>query len=266
MIEATTSDSTLQEQRRQRKKQNERKKQLAALALPPQVKSKVDQTAQRKGRDTSEAHSLFGDVFDFFDEDESPLSALPSTMPTGSIVTEKEEEADLVGDLFGFEDDEDSLFGTTKAKEVKSTASSINSSVSSTTTTTSSSGGGAEDTTTNWDSIRSSLFDDPWDDDGETRLFGASSTLTYGTSLAAATTATSAVVSTPLASADGSSKEDLVKQIQQLKAQLAEKERELLVKDDKISILEEDTWCRICMDKKIETVVPICKLVYALCC
>jgi hypothetical protein len=59
------------------------------------------------------------------------------------------------------------------------------------------------------------------------------------------------------ASSSAASVNALEAKIAMLKAELDEKERQIMMRDQKISFLEEDSYCRVCMDGKIETVRSI---------
>ncbi len=58
-------------------------------------------------------------------------------------------------------------------------------------------------------------------------------------------------ISSDIVSNDGG---DLVQRIAKLEIELREMERQITLRDQKISYLEEDSYCRVCMDKRINTV------------
>lgn len=256
LIEAATSDPVLQVQRQQKKQQNERRRQTSSLALPAQVERKLVRGARRTSSSTSTSPRSAPSLFD--DCDDGGLFGDFSSTPTQVAEKESMEEDGSLGNLFGYENEDDEDFGyTPKAKEAKQKKERKSSKVA--------------EKEVEWEAV-SSFFGADEDDDvpllfkTETTPSAPASSISTSTSVTAQTTVRSVSMTTPTSTAavttssvsvmQGSSDEvtQLLQQIQQLQDQLAEKDRQLLAKDDKISILEEDTWCRICMDKKIETV------------
>lgn len=291
LIEAATGGASQQSQRERRRQENERKRQTAALALPVQVERKIvrGQRSYAPPPRRPAGPSLFGDDDDddddlsLFDAEES--TAWPSH--TTSSSSEKEEKAEGgLTDLFGFGDDDDEDDYVPKGKEVSSSTSHSHSHSGRKVSWADLEAEDDDEQEQNqWQGMIASLFPDDEGDDEEDIFPTSTSTkpsstttlalthpLAQPTDVARSTTVSASasvaiktntsqmtvVVQTTSAkatsSATGGEVDQLLAQIQQLEARLAEKDRELLAKDDKISVLEEDTWCRICMDKKIETV------------
>lgn len=286
LIEAATGGGSQQSQRERRRQENERKRQTAALALPVQVERKIvrGQRTYAPPPRRPTGPSLFGDDdgedLSLFDAEES--TAWPSHTTSSS---EKEEKAeDGLTDLFGFGDDDDEDDYVPKGKEVKPSSSATRHSGRKVSWADLGTDDDDDQEQNQWQGMIASLFPDDEADDEED-IFSTStstkssstttlalthplaqpadvarSTVSASASVAIKTNAsqTTVVVQTTSAkatsSATGGEVGQLLAQIQQLEARLAEKDRMLLAKDDKISILEEDTWCRICMDRKIETV------------
>jgi hypothetical protein len=287
LIEAATGGGSQQSQRERRRQENERKRQTAALALPVQVERKIvrGQRTYAPPPRRPTGPSLFGDDDDedlsLFGAEES--TAWPSHTTSSS---EKEEKAeDGLTDLFGFGDDDDEDDYVPKGKEVKPSSSATRHSGRKVSWADLEADDDDDQEQNQWQGMIASLFPDDEADDEEDIFPTSTSTkpsstttlalthpLAQPTDVARSTTVsasasvaiktnasqTTVVVQTTSAKATSSATDgevgQLLAQIQQLEARLAEKDRELLAKDDKISILEEDTWCRICMDRKIETV------------